>query len=901
MTGRDVRAERFDDGASNHEPFLAVVGAENAYLRSGPADDYYTTNALIAGQTLEVYYVTDDQWCAVRPPQGSFSWIDARNVKLGDNRIGEVLINGVNARVGSESGNECGAIQIVLDRGEKVFVLERVETPNDIDTPVWYKITPPAGEFRFIRMNELRFDAMDDADQNRFEMETEQPRALRELSPILLVSGVQPQHEQRNHRPSSHLSSNVVPPGSLPIPGASGNAGGHFDGNLDANDAEVRMANTKRPSTMPPTSQQTPPHTSGNSHDHGAGIDSNDFREVLDQLKLDLADTLIEQEVAGETMQSLSHQARMLYQAAPNQSDRAEVYRLIAGMERATRVRRYETGQDQGQPAADRYDGRTMSPTRVEPSRPRPEPLPPIREPNNETRPSDNLQRLALPRIDTISTTPTAPAMPGPHEAEPMARYSAQESFFDNHGRYDVGYHDVGYDMPYHGGQRDIEIYLDRNGRLVDASGQAFDERMLDSILHGADTVLMYDPNSGGYSEIPRQERRNQGGQFARSSQHAAPQKSWLQRLVSGEMFRGENKSPNARPNTAAPYPGHYGIDETAFYGQNQSFPTGSGYAPYTYQLAYDDGTYRQDAYPSRQDLRQYDTVAMATGRKSYFSTSQPSLISQSRNSGPAMREQRQNQTYANGRYGNNAAMTPGSFSPNSLPSEIVMPQGVEVQGEFVFYDESQGLNLLDGMQNMSQQDQLSLLIQGMASSNASGHVSTNHVSTNHVPAASPIDMTPQSHSPPRPNLPLTEAESKMMGRPHGGFNDHTTGGHTPPSRSVRLMSSQQDSAPRQAANHPVVNHHVTGHIENGVGRVSRDAFDAVGKLGRVRNAVDDMPKYVLVDENGRTIFLSPTNTTELGPYVGQTVGVTGIQGNYRREGETFKHISTKAVYPITR
>jgi len=137
------------------EPCLATVIGQNAFLRSGPGDDYYATNRIAAGQVLEVYYVIDDLWCAVRPPSGSFTWVDARNVRLGKNQVGEVLINGVSARVGSELGNMCGAVQVVLDSGEKVFVFERIETPGDIDTPVWYKIAPPAGEFRFVRLADL--------------------------------------------------------------------------------------------------------------------------------------------------------------------------------------------------------------------------------------------------------------------------------------------------------------------------------------------------------------------------------------------------------------------------------------------------------------------------------------------------------------------------------------------------------------------------------------------------------------------------------------------------------------------------------------------------------------------------------------------------------------------------
>ena len=825
------------DDTANHEPFLAVVTTPETYLRSGPGGDYYATNVVTAGQTLEVYYVIDNQWCAVRPPKGSFTWVDARNIRLNDKRIGEVLINGVNARVGSDLGNMCGAIQVVLDRGEKVFVLERIETPNDIDTPVWYKIAPPAGEFRFAQIRELQFDA----DQN--EPVTEQPRTLQIQSPILLVSGQQKQ----THNQSPHLSSSVMPPSSLPIPNVL------TTNNTSTTNNDIRVASSNRPSTNPARVQALP-EAMENVHENTAEIDSDDFQEVLEQLKLDLADALIEQESAGENMQSLAHQARMLYQAAPTQTERAEVYRLIAGVERTTRVRRYESGQAQpaetGIPSTthdDQYDGRTMQLTRTDQSS--------TRGSNDEMRSADSSQRLALPYMgETNNSTDTAP----------MARYSAQESFFDDEGQYNNTYN----------GQEDFEIYLDQHGRYVDASGQLLDERMLNAILQNADTVLMYDPQTGDYHEMPQQYQQNSQDHFGQSSpQNNMPKKSWLQRFISGEMFRGNDKAANVSQNMMGNTPGYHG----------------SGYANYTHQLAFGDGTiphngYTNGSHTASYDLTQYDAAVSSKGRKGFLATSQPSLISQ---------PQRQRNPMQPGHHrGNVAAMTPQMSSrngmPGSLPQEIVLPDNIEVRGDLVVFDESQGIDLLGQIQNTSQQDQLALLIQGMAASNT----------TVNIPAAIPVVAQPHYETS-RPNLPLTEAESKMLARQLQQSQQiqpqpSPVTGQPTTFRPVQLMSERRENQ--------TGNHQVTGLIENGVGHVSPDAFDAIGKLGRVKNAANDMPKYALVDETNKPVCLvSPAGGVELESHVGKTLGVTGIRGNYAKEGKTFPHISAKAVYPIVK
>ncbi|HEX6963658.1 MAG TPA: hypothetical protein VF175_17460, partial [Lacipirellula sp.] len=89
-------------------------------------------------------------WCAIRPPEGSFSLAPAHQLRILDSRTAEVTGSGVVARVGSRLGPQHNAVQVLLERGEAVQI---VEQPNPGDR--WVKIAPPAGEFRWIASRRL--------------------------------------------------------------------------------------------------------------------------------------------------------------------------------------------------------------------------------------------------------------------------------------------------------------------------------------------------------------------------------------------------------------------------------------------------------------------------------------------------------------------------------------------------------------------------------------------------------------------------------------------------------------------------------------------------------------------------------------------------------------------------
>ena len=134
-------------------PYIAQVIEDETTVYSSPGNDGYETQKLKAGDKVEVYQVNPDGWAAVRPPIGSFSWVSGSYLEVGLDNIGTVKTDQLSSRVGSQLGEMCKTVQIQLKMGEKVVLLDRVETPENEASPIWYKIVPPAGEFRWIQID----------------------------------------------------------------------------------------------------------------------------------------------------------------------------------------------------------------------------------------------------------------------------------------------------------------------------------------------------------------------------------------------------------------------------------------------------------------------------------------------------------------------------------------------------------------------------------------------------------------------------------------------------------------------------------------------------------------------------------------------------------------------------
>ena len=136
------------------DPEAVYVAVERARLFAGPSTDFYPTGGADRGAALEVYHRTNNGWLGIRPPQGSFSWVPASQAYL---LPGGRVIEITDASAVSWIGTELGSAkqyrwQVQLNVGEQLGVLGEATVKNGSDEreALWYKVAPPAGEFRWI-------------------------------------------------------------------------------------------------------------------------------------------------------------------------------------------------------------------------------------------------------------------------------------------------------------------------------------------------------------------------------------------------------------------------------------------------------------------------------------------------------------------------------------------------------------------------------------------------------------------------------------------------------------------------------------------------------------------------------------------------------------------------------
>ena len=153
LAGSQTQAERF--------PYQAQVVSDAAAVRSGPGDRFYVTGQLVTGETVEVYRHVGEDWCAIRPPSTSFSYVRADAVRATENdSIVEVIAQDAKTRIGSEVSDARNVEYVRLRRGERLQVLGEPLTFGR-SPQLWYKIAPPSGEFRFIHRRDIQTSPAD--------------------------------------------------------------------------------------------------------------------------------------------------------------------------------------------------------------------------------------------------------------------------------------------------------------------------------------------------------------------------------------------------------------------------------------------------------------------------------------------------------------------------------------------------------------------------------------------------------------------------------------------------------------------------------------------------------------------------------------------------------------------
>lgn len=136
--------------AADSEPWRGRVIADGAAVRSGPGEKFYATDELNIGDEVEVYLERNQQWCAIRPPEGSFSWVQASHVEeTAQHGLVRVTASDAYTRVGSTFGSDHHVKYVRLKPGEVLQTIGPVRSLSGSDVQ-WYRIMPPSGEFRWI-------------------------------------------------------------------------------------------------------------------------------------------------------------------------------------------------------------------------------------------------------------------------------------------------------------------------------------------------------------------------------------------------------------------------------------------------------------------------------------------------------------------------------------------------------------------------------------------------------------------------------------------------------------------------------------------------------------------------------------------------------------------------------
>lgn len=317
------------------EPIRATVTSPGAPVRSGPADSYYLTDTLPEGAAVEVYKQNDDGWCAVRPPEDSFSWVFAQNVRLINDDVAEITKDEAAARVGSRLSSQRDVVQVRMKQGERVKILGQ----DDRDGGVWYKIAPPAGEFRWMRARDLGLEAPASKSADKaadYVTTTDERYAVRTVAGEQPVAGEEPAVIAAP--PLAAAETTTSPPQPVP-PRKSNDQWTPAKSPIPGSDI-TPIAATPSAATPAAAAPTAPASTA-------------EIAARLQQLELQLS-RMVAEPPATWNIAALEQSAEQLLAGAQTVEDRAAVKSTLAKIDRFASIqRRYATGQvSSGQIAA---------------------------------------------------------------------------------------------------------------------------------------------------------------------------------------------------------------------------------------------------------------------------------------------------------------------------------------------------------------------------------------------------------------------------------------------------------------------------------------------------------------------------------------------------------------------
>jgi len=131
--------------------YSASIILPEIQMRAGASWQFPATGKFKKGEQVIVHH-EDGSWVAIIPPPGTVSWVNHRFLgEFDPNGTGKqnalVMAENVEVRVGSEKGTPLSVAQVKVPRGTWVEVIGgKIRDDNSI----WYPITPPEGEFRWL-------------------------------------------------------------------------------------------------------------------------------------------------------------------------------------------------------------------------------------------------------------------------------------------------------------------------------------------------------------------------------------------------------------------------------------------------------------------------------------------------------------------------------------------------------------------------------------------------------------------------------------------------------------------------------------------------------------------------------------------------------------------------------
>ncbi|MGH7171595.1 MAG: hypothetical protein ACRELG_15065, partial [Gemmataceae bacterium] len=141
--------------AAEKPPDVRIVTAPQAQVWCGPntSNGLYATNVLRQGDRVEVERELESGWLVIRPPAGSFSWINNRFVQHISSNFANYVVtyegHDVPVLIGSSlKTDRPSKLGVKLPRGAQVRVIGRGMTDEE---GTWLPIEPPAGEVRYLR------------------------------------------------------------------------------------------------------------------------------------------------------------------------------------------------------------------------------------------------------------------------------------------------------------------------------------------------------------------------------------------------------------------------------------------------------------------------------------------------------------------------------------------------------------------------------------------------------------------------------------------------------------------------------------------------------------------------------------------------------------------------------